>query len=76
MGEGEGLGAGWAHQWAGAGVEMIVSAGSQDKLDALVAEWPGNASAQLVDGSDRASVEAAASAVGDVDKRKCFGYSC
>jgi len=67
VGASEGLGAALAHQLARAGVEVIVSARSQDKLDALVAELPGNASAQVVDVSDRASVEAAASAVGDVD---------
>lgn len=67
VGASEGLGAALAHQLARAGVEVIVSARSQDKLDALVADLPGNASAQVVDVSDRASVQAAAKAVGDVD---------
>ena len=67
VGASEGLGAALAHQLARAGVEVIVSARSQDKLDALVAELPGNASSQLVDVSDSASVASAAKAVGDVD---------
>lgn len=67
VGASEGLGAALAHKLSSAGVEVIVSARSQDKLDALVAELPGNASAQIVDVSDRDSVKAAAKAVGDVD---------
>ncbi len=67
VGASEGLGAALAHQLARAGVEVIVSARSQDKLDALVAELPGNASSQDVDVSDSTSVAAAAKAVGDVD---------
>lgn len=67
VGASEGLGAALAHQLARAGVEVIVSARSQDKLDALVSELPGNASSQVVDVSDSASVETAAQAVGDVD---------
>ena len=67
VGASEGLGAALAHQLARAGVEVIVSARSQDKLDALVAELLGNASSQLVDVSDSASVASAAKAVGDVD---------
>lgn len=49
------------------GAEVVVSARSQDRLDALVDELPGKASAQTIDVADRASVEAAAEAVGDVD---------
>ena len=67
VGASEGLGAALAHQLARAGVDVIVSARSQDKLDALVAELPGNASSQVVDVSDSASVASAAKAVGDVD---------
>jgi len=67
VGASEGLGAALAHQLARAGVEVIVSARSQDKLDALVADLPGRASSQVVDVQDRASVEAAAKAIGDVD---------
>ena len=67
VGASEGLGAALAHQLARAGVEVIVSARSQAKLDALVSELPGNASSQVVDVSDSASVETAAQVVGDVD---------
>ncbi|WP_293451921.1 SDR family NAD(P)-dependent oxidoreductase [Planktotalea sp.] len=67
VGASEGLGAALAHKLSSVGVEVIVSARSQDKLDALVAELPGNASAQIVDVSDCDSVKAAAKAVGDVD---------
>ena len=67
VGASEGLGAALAQVMSRAGVEVIVSARSKDKLDALVETLPGNASAQVVDVSDRASVEAAAAAVGDVD---------
>ena len=67
VGASEGLGAALAHKLARAGVEVIVSARSQDKLEALVEELPGNASSQVVDVSDRESVEQAAKAVGDVD---------
>lgn len=67
VGASEGLGAALAHQLSRAGAEVIVSARSQEKLDALVDALPGAASAQVVDVSDRASVEAAAEAIGDVD---------
>ena len=46
---------------------MRVSARAADKLEALVAELPGRASAQTIDVSDDVSVAAAAEAVGKVD---------
>ena len=49
------------------GVEVVVSARSQDRLDALVAELPGKASAVALDISDSASVRAAAAEVGQID---------
>lgn len=67
VGASDGLGAALAHKMNRAGAEVIVSARSADKLDALVAELPGRASAQTIDVSDDASVAAAAKAVGDVD---------
>lgn len=67
VGASDGLGAALAHKMNRAGAEVIVSARSADKLDALVAELPGRASAQTIDVSDDASVAAAAEAVGDVD---------
>ncbi|MEN8891450.1 SDR family NAD(P)-dependent oxidoreductase [Planktotalea arctica] len=67
VGASEGLGAALAHLMSRSGAEVIVSARSKDKLDTLVAELPGKALAQVVDVSDRASVEAAAAVIGDVD---------
>jgi len=67
VGASEGLGAALAHVMSRAGAEVIVSARSQDKLDDLVKTLPATASAQTVDVSDRASVEAAADAIGDID---------
>lgn len=67
VGASDGLGAALAHKMNRAGAEVIVSARSADKLDTLVAELPGKASAQTIDVSDDASVAAAAEAVGEVD---------
>jgi NADP-dependent 3-hydroxy acid dehydrogenase YdfG len=67
VGASEGLGAALAHKINAAGAEVIVSARSEDKLKALVADLPGRASWQTVDVSDDASVAAAAEAVGEVD---------
>lgn len=67
VGASDGLGAALAHKMNRAGAEVIVSARSADKLEALVGELPGRASAQVIDVSDDASVEAAAAAVGEVD---------
>lgn len=67
VGASDGLGAALAHKMNRAGAEVIVSARSADKLDALVADLPGKASAQTIDVSDDASVAAAAEAVGEVD---------
>ncbi|MDD9708663.1 MAG: SDR family NAD(P)-dependent oxidoreductase [Paracoccaceae bacterium] len=67
IGASEGLGAALAHKLNAAGVEVVVSARSEDRLKALVAELPGKASYVTVDVSDRASVEAAAEQVGQID---------
>lgn len=67
IGASEGLGAALAHKLNAAGVEVIVSARSEDRLKALVAELPGKASYVPVDVSDRASVQAAAAQVGQID---------
>ncbi|KIN75210.1 Short-chain dehydrogenase/reductase SDR [Sulfitobacter noctilucae] len=67
VGASDGLGAAVAHKLSRAGAEVIVSARSEDKLAALVAELPGKASYQVVDVSDNDSVKAAAEAVGEVD---------
>lgn len=67
IGASEGLGAALAHKLNAAGVEVIVSARSEDRLKALVAELPGTASYVTVDVSDRDSVAAAAQQVGQID---------
>lgn len=67
IGASEGLGAALARKLNSAGVEVIVSARNEDKLKALVAEMPGKASYVTLDVSDRASVEAAAKEVGEID---------
>ncbi|MDX5402586.1 MAG: SDR family NAD(P)-dependent oxidoreductase [Rhodobacterales bacterium] len=67
IGASEGLGAALAHKLNAAGVEVIVSARNEDRLRALVAELPGKASYVTMDVGDRASVEAAAAQVGQID---------
>lgn len=67
VGASEGLGRSVAQVMSRAGVEVIVSARSEDRLKDLVAELPGKASYVTVDVSDRESVEAAAKQVGDID---------
>lgn len=67
VGASEGLGRSLAQIMSRSGVELVLSARSEDKLQALAAELPGFASVVTVDIADRASVEAAAAAAGDVD---------
>ncbi|MEM6373261.1 MAG: SDR family NAD(P)-dependent oxidoreductase [Pseudomonadota bacterium] len=67
VGGGDGLGKALAHHMSRAGIEVVVSSRSEDKLAALVDDLPGKASFQTVDIADDASVKAAADAVGDVD---------
>ena len=67
VGASDGLGAALAHKLSRAGAEVIVSARSEDKLNALVAALPGKASAQVIDVADDSSIKAAVKAVGQVD---------
>lgn len=67
VGASGGLGAALAHKLSRAGAEVIVSAQSEDKLSALVADLPGRASFQTINVADNDSVKAAAAAVGEVD---------
>lgn len=67
VGAGDGLGRALAHALNRAGVEVIVSARSEDKLVDLVDELPGKAEYQTVDIADDASVKAAADAIGEID---------
>ncbi|WP_147106825.1 SDR family oxidoreductase [Tateyamaria sp. syn59] len=67
VGAGDGLGRALAHCMSRAGIEVIVSSRSEDKLKELVEELPGKASYQTIDIADDDSVKAAAEAVGEID---------
>ncbi len=67
VGASEGLGAALADVMSRAGVEVIVSARNQERLDAVVADLPGTARAVAIDIQDDASVAKAAAEVGPVD---------
>lgn len=67
VGASDGLGAALAEKISRAGAEVVLSARSEDKLEALAASLPGKASVVTLDVADVDSVAAAAKAVGDVD---------
>lgn len=67
IGASDGLGAALARKLSAAGVEVIVSARSEDKLRALADDLPGRAHAVPVDVSDLDSVARAAEQVGRID---------
>ena len=67
VGASEGLGRSLAQVMSRAGVELVVSARSMERLEELVAELPGKASAVSVDISDSDSVRKAAVDAGDID---------
>lgn len=67
IGASEGLGRSLAQIMSRAGVELVLSARSEDKLQALARELPGASTVVPVDISDRASVEAAAAKAGPID---------
>lgn len=67
VGASEGLGLALAERLSRAGCEVIISARSAERLADAVSKMPGKASAVPVDVGDRASVLAAAEAVGEVD---------
>ncbi|MGR3724068.1 SDR family NAD(P)-dependent oxidoreductase [Abyssibius alkaniclasticus] len=60
IGASEGIGAALAHHYAAARARLVLSARSEDKLNAVLAELDGKHIAVPLDVSDRASVEAAA----------------
>ncbi len=67
IGASEGLGRALAHQLSRVGVEVILSARSKERLNALVADLPGRARAVPCDVSSLDSLRKAAETVGDVD---------
>ncbi|MEP2919939.1 MAG: SDR family NAD(P)-dependent oxidoreductase [Sulfitobacter sp.] len=67
VGASDGLGAALAHKLSRAGAEVIVSARSEDKLEALAASLPAKARVVPLDVTDAQSVAAAAKSVGEID---------
>ena len=67
IGASEGLGRALAEMMSRAGVELILSARSKDRLEALATELPGPARAVPIDVADAGSVARAAEAAGEVD---------
>ncbi len=67
VGASEGLGRSLAHLLSRAGVELILSARSEDRLNELKAELPGPSTVVALDISDSDSVSAAAEQAGEVD---------
>ena len=67
IGASEGLGRALAQVMSRSGVELILSARSEDRLKELVAELPGKARAVPIDVADAESVAEATKAAGDVD---------
>ena len=67
VGASEGLGAALAEVMSRAGVDVIVSARNEERLNALVEELPGKARAVVMDIQDNQSVAKAAAGVGPVD---------
>lgn len=67
IGASDGLGAALAQKMSACGIEVVVSARSEDKLAAMVEALPGKASYQTIDVADNDSVIAAREAVGEID---------
>lgn len=67
VGASAGLGAALAHKISASGAEVVVSARSQDDLQALVDDLPGKASWEHIDVQDIESVRKAVAAVGETD---------
>jgi len=67
VGASEGLGAALCHKMSRAGVELILSARSEDPLNELAGELPGKSRVVTLDVGDAESVTKAAEAVGDID---------
>lgn len=67
VGASEGLGRALAMKLSKTGCEVIVSARSTERLEALVAELPGRARAVACDVSDPESVKRAAAEAGEID---------
>ncbi|MDJ0821776.1 MAG: SDR family NAD(P)-dependent oxidoreductase [Paracoccaceae bacterium] len=67
VGASEGLGAALAQKLSAAGVHLILSARSRDKLEALAAELPGPSDVQPVDINDKDALEKVVDEIGEID---------
>ena len=67
IGASEGLGAALAHRLSAAGVRLILSARSQDRLQALADDLPGPAQVLPLDVTDGRAVQDAAATIGALD---------
>jgi len=67
VGASEGLGAALAHKLSAAGVEVILSARSEERLSDLAESLPGKAQVLPIDVADTASVRSAAQEAGEID---------
>jgi short-subunit dehydrogenase len=67
VGASEGLGAALAKELSSAGAELVLSARSAEKLEALAQEMPGPATVEALDVTDAAALEAAAERIGPLD---------
>ncbi len=67
VGASEGLGEALAHELSRAGVDLILSARSEDKLTALAGALPGPATVEPVDVTDAEALETVADRIGDID---------
>lgn len=67
VGASEGLGESLAHKLSRAGVALVLSARSEDKLRALAAALPGRVEVAPVDITDAAALEATAKTIGEID---------
>ena len=67
VGASEGLGAALAQRLSEAGVELILSARSEDSLRALADKLPSPAQVETVDVTDAEALEAVAEKIGEVD---------
>ncbi|SLN61544.1 3-oxoacyl-[acyl-carrier-protein] reductase FabG [Roseivivax jejudonensis] len=67
IGASDGLGAALARKMSAAGIELVLSARSEDKLKELAEDLPGAAEVVTVDVSDAESVRAATEAAGEID---------
>lgn len=67
VGASEGLGRAVAEKLSRRGVELVLSARSEGRLQELAAALPGRASCVTIDVAEQASVRAAAASVGEVD---------